>query len=156
METIRFTIDTNLEIWEFIDKTVDHILIRSFQAHNILEWWESTVKLSPTNTLKNVKVRNMQFDIQTNISGLRQILEQESNSLDIYQFNKAISDTLVIEALPDNDAERILIQNGLQHIISVNFESITVLSIRPDFIKGIAENSTFATRIQYNSTIDRV
>ena len=155
MESIRFTLDSSLEIWEFIDKSVDHILIHSFQAHNILEWWESTVKLDQTNTLESIKVRNMQFDIQTNISGLRQILEHESNSLDIYQFNKPISDTLVIEALPGNKAETILIQNGLQHIISVNFESITVSSVSPDFIKSIVENSTFAERIRYNSMIGK-
>jgi hypothetical protein len=152
MESIRFRLDTNLEIWEFIDKTIDHILIHNFQAYNILEWWESTIKLSPTTTLENIKVRNMQFDIQTNISGLRQILEHESNFLDIYQFNKPVSDTLVIGTLPSNNAETILMQNGLQHIISVNFESITVSSVRPDFIKSIAENSVFADRIQYNST----
>ncbi len=152
MESIRFTLDTNLEIWEFIDKTTDHVLIHNFHAHNILEWRESTIKLSPTATLENVKVRNMQFDIQTNIYGLRQILEQGSNFLDIYQFNKPIADTLVIDTLPSNNAETILIQNGLQHIISVDFESITVSSLSSDFIKSIAENSMFSDRIQYNST----
>ena len=151
MESIRFTVDTNIEIWEFIDKTTEHILVHNFQAHNILEWWESTIKLSPTKTLENIKVRNMQFDIQTNISGLKQILEHESNFLDIYQFNKPISDTLVIDALPNNNAETILMQNGLQYIISVDFESITVSSVRPDFIKSISENPKFADRIKYNS-----
>ncbi len=152
METIRFTLDKNLEIWEFIDKTSDHVLIHNFQAHNILEWWESTIKLSPITTLENIKVRNMQFDIKTNISGLRQILQHESNFLDIYQFNKPIPDTLVIGHLPSNYAEKILLQNGLQHIISVDFESITVSSVSPDFIKSVAENSVFADRIQNKST----
>lgn len=153
MESIRFTLDTNLEIWEFIDKSADHILIHNFQPHNILEWWTSTVNLSPTKILKDIQVRNMQFDIQTTISGLRQILDHESNSLDIYQFNRPISDTLVIEALPSKNAETILILNGLQHIISVDFESVTVSSVSTDFIKSIAQNPAFTNRIQYNSTV---
>jgi len=148
MESIRFTLDSNLEIWEFIDKKVDHLLIHDFHAHNILEWWKSTVALSPEKTVENIKVRNMRFDIQTNISGLRQILEHGSNFIDIYQFDKPISDTLVIESLPSNNAETILKQNGLQHIISVDFESITVRSVNPNFIKSIIEHPLFADRIQ--------
>ena len=151
METIRFTLDSNKEIWEFIDKSVDHILIHNFQAQNYIHWWESTVKIKPTITLENVRVRDMQFDIQTNISGLNQILAIESNFLDIYQFTRPIADTLRIGDLPENNAENILQQNGLQHIISVEFELITVKSFNVDFIKSISNNPIFADRItSYN------
>jgi hypothetical protein len=148
MESIAFTLDSNKEIWEFIDKKVDHVLVHNFHAHNIIEWWESSIKMNATTTLENIKVRDMHFDVQTNISGLKKILDLESNFLDIYQFTQPIADTLTIDSLPKNNAENILKQNGLQHIISVEFELIFVKSIHPEFIKGIRENPLFADRIR--------
>lgn len=151
MESIRFTLNSNTDILDIIDKTAEHILIHNFQPHNIIEWWESTIKLNPKTTLENISVRNMQFDVQTDISTLVKILELNSNFLDVYQFNNPISDTLLIDNLPSNNAETILIQNGLQHIINIHFESITISSINPDFIKGIAENSRFKDLIRFKS-----
>lgn len=148
MESISFTIDTNREIWGFLDKTVDHVLVHNFHAHNNLEWWTSSIKINPQITLANLKVRDMQFDIQTNVSGLQQILEIESNFLDIYQFTKPISDTLIIDALPKDNAINILKQNGLQHIIKVEFEFIMVKSFNSPFIQSIRENHKFADRIR--------
>lgn len=151
MESIRFTLNSNTDILDIIDKTAEHILIHNFQPHNIIEWWESTIKLNPKTTLENISVRNMQFDVQTDISTLVKILELNSNFLDVYQFNNPISDTLLIDNLPSNNAETILIQNGLQHIINIHFESITISSINPDFIKGITENSRFKDLIRFKS-----
>lgn len=155
MDSISFTLDANKEIWEFLDKTVDHVLVHNFHAHNYIEWWTSTIKINPQITLDNLKVRDMQFDIQTNVSGLKQILDIESNFLDIYQFTKPIADTLTIDALPKENAINILKQNGLQHIICVEFELITVKSFSSDFINSIRDNPLFADRIRVNNLADK-
>lgn len=151
MESIRFTFDSNADIWDILDKTTEHVLIHNFQPHDMIEWWESSIKLNSKTTLEKIKVRNMQFDIQTDISEVEKILELNTNFLNIYQFNKPVSNTLRIESLPDNNTETILIQNGLQHIIKIYFESITISSVNTDFIKGIAENPKFAELIQFRS-----
>ncbi|MFO0355949.1 MAG: hypothetical protein ACK50A_03270 [Sphingobacteriaceae bacterium] len=148
MDSITFTLDSNKEIWEFLDKTVDHVLVHHFHAHNYIEWWTSTIKINPEITLDNVKVRNMTFDILTNVAGLKQILDVESNFLDIYQFTKPLADSLTIEALPKDNAINILKQNGLQHIITVDFEFITVKSFNKDFINSIRNNPFYADKIE--------
>lgn len=77
MDSISFTLESNKEVWGFPDKTADHILVHNFHAHYYIEWWTSTIKINPQVTLDTIKVRDMQFDIQTSVSGLRQILEIE-------------------------------------------------------------------------------
>ena len=151
MHSIRFTLNSIHEIWKLVDKEAEHILISKFQPHGTIEWWESTVKVNSKLTLENLKVRNMQFDIQTNLLGLQQIIEHEWNFLDIYQFNKPVPDTLSINHLPEGHLEQILINNGLQHLFQVDFESIVISSIDEEFIRKIAENSEFSGRVQYNS-----
>lgn len=151
METIRFTLESNSEIWSIIDQTADHVLVHNFQPNAVSEWWTSSIQLKSNFILENVSIRNLQFDLQTTISGLRQILEQETDFLDIYQFDRPVSDTMVIGKLPEATAERILIQNGLQHIIKIYFESITLSSVNPEYIRSIVENPLFAERIQANS-----
>lgn len=148
MHSIRFTINSIHEIWKLIDKKVEHILISNFQPHGVIEWWESTIKVNSKLTLENLSVRNMQFDIQTNLLGLQQIMEHEWNFLDIYQFNKPVSNTLSINNLPEDHLEQILINNGLQHLFQIDFESIVISSIDEEFIRKIAENSEFNERIQ--------
>lgn len=154
MESVRFSLESNLEIWNFIDKTSNHLLISNFRPQNILEFTDATIKLSPSRTLENIEVRNMQFDLRINVSELKQILEFETNFINIYQFNKPIANTLVIADLPNNNRETILMENGLQHIIEVQFESITVSSFHASFIKTIITNQYFKNRIQFCS-IDR-
>ncbi|MFO0435836.1 MAG: hypothetical protein ACK5ZT_11390 [Sphingobacteriaceae bacterium] len=90
----------------------------------------------------------MTFDILTNVAGLKQILDVESNFLDIYQFTKPLADSLTIEALPKDNAINILKQNGLQHIITVDFEFITVKSFNKDFINSIRNNPFYADKIE--------
>ena len=145
--TIR-PLNSNNEIWDIIDKSVDHILVHQFDPHNSIQWWDSSVKINSNLTLENFKVRNMQFDIQANVSGLKQILDINTDYLNIYQFSNPISDTLEIERLPANNIENILLQNGIRHIIFIEFEYVTIKSIDSDFIRSIKENPLFTDRIQ--------
>ena len=89
----------------------------------------------------------MEFDIQTDLSELKNILELNTNQLRIYQFDKPISDTLEIERLPEKSLNQILKQNGLRHYFFIDFEIITIGSFETDFIKSIKTNPTFESRI---------
>lgn len=147
MQSVIFTIDSNKDILEFIDKSVKHIFIPDYRAQNTLKWWESTVKVSFGAVLENISVRQMQFDIQTDLDGLKQILNFENNFLDIYQFSKAVPDSLVIDSLPENNRDNILRQNGLEYIIGIEHEFVCIQSIHPQFIQNLRTHPKFGERV---------
>jgi hypothetical protein len=148
LETICFEIESNEEVWSLIDKTIPNIFINRFNPNYMIEWWNTSVISNDGISLNNISVRNMEFDIQTDLIGLKKILELETVYLDIYQFSKPVPDTLVIEQLPKNSSESILLNNGLQHIFSIEFEVLTLESFNPEFIKAVRENPLFAERIE--------
>ena len=90
----------------------------------------------------------MKMDVQTDLNGLKKILELNTRQLRIYQFEKPISDTLEIDRLPEKNRNQILTQNGLKHFFFVNFEFITIESFEPEFIRGIELNPKFEKRIR--------
>ena len=90
----------------------------------------------------------MEMDVQTDLNGLKEILEMNTNHLRIYQFDKPISDTLEIQKLPENNRNLILKQNGLKHFFFVDFEFITISSFESEFINGIKLNPKFEKRIE--------
>ena len=108
METICFEIDSNEEVWNLVDKTIPNIFIHRFNPNYVIEWWNASTIAADALTLNNVSVRNMEFDIQTDLIGLKNILMHEIIYLDIYQFSKLVPDTLVIEEIPKYSKESIL------------------------------------------------
>jgi len=147
MEEITFEIESNDEIWELIDKEINSIFIHKFNPNQVIEWWRTDLKAKDGQTLENLSVRQMELDVQTDLSGLKQIIEMNTHHLSIYQFDKKISDTLEIERLPENNREQILKQNGLRHVFWINFEFLTVRSFDTEFIKSIKNNPQFEKRI---------
>jgi hypothetical protein len=97
--------------------------------------------------LDNIEVRNMAFDIQTNLEGLKKILEFNTHQLRIYQFEKPVPDTLDLDYLTDQNREKILLQNGLKHIYFCDFEFITIESYDTEFLNSIENSETFKDRI---------
>ena len=146
METISFEIKSNKEVWDIVDKTVDIVLLHKFDPHQIVEWWKTSLTISNDLILDNIQVREMEFDLQTNLAGLKGILNLNSNFLFIYQFTKPISDTLTIQSLPDNSKEEILRQSGLEHIILIEFERVTIKSFKKEFIDSVKNNPLLADR----------
>lgn len=137
MTEITFDINSNEEIWELIDKKFNSIYIHEFNPHEIIEWWKTDVKTKDGKILKNLFVRDMKMDIQTDLLGLKKILQLNSNQFDIYQFDKPISDTLVISNIPLNNLNNILKKNGLKHYFKIDFEMITIKSFDSDYILEI-------------------
>lgn len=147
MTEVTFEINSNQEVWELFDKKLNSIFIHKFNPYQVIEWWKTNLKTKNGTEFKNLSVRQMEFDIQTDLCELKKILELNSNQLRIYQFDKPISDTLEIERLPEKSINQILKQNGLKHYFFIDFEIITIGSFETDFIKSIETNPTFESRI---------
>jgi hypothetical protein len=148
MKELTFEINSNEEIWELFDKKFDSIFIHKFVPNEVIEWWKTDLKTKNDIEFKNLSVRQMEMDVQTDLNGLKQILELNTRQLRIYQFEKPVSHTLEIERLPKNNRTQILKQNGLKHFFFVNFEFITVGSFESEFISKIEAHPKFEKRIR--------
>jgi len=147
MNEITFKINSNEEIWELFDKEINSIFIHKFAPNENIEWWNTDLKMKNGTEFEKLSVRQMKMDVQTDLNGLKKILELNTRQLRIYQFEKPISDTLEIERLPENTRYKILKQNGLKHFFFVNFEFITIASFEEEFINRIKLNPKFEKRI---------
>ena len=149
METIYIEqLDSNSEIFELIDKNLPHILIDRFWPHDqAIEWWTTAVKINSTTWLENLQVRDMEMDIQTDLVGLKKIMDLNSNHLHIYQFDRPIPDTLRIRDMPSNTVESILLKNGLRHSFIIRFEQMTIKSVDKNFLETIRGHQSFADRV---------
>ncbi len=147
MNELVFEINSNEEIWELFDKDLNSIFIHKFVPNEVIQWWKTDLKTQSGTEFKNLSVRQMEMDVQTDLSGLKKILKLNTNQLRIYQFEKPISDTLEIDRLPEKNRNQVLKQNGLKHFFFVDFEFITIGSFELDFISGIEQNPKFEKRI---------
>ncbi|RZJ98798.1 MAG: hypothetical protein EOO46_24100 [Flavobacterium sp.] len=148
MKEITFEINSNEELWSLIDKNLNHILVHKFTPNLAIEWWATDIKMKDGELFKGLKVRNMEFDITTDLIGLKKLIELNTHQLRIYQFDKPIPGTLSLEHLPENNRDKILAQNGLKHIFFCNFEFLTVASLSDEFIAEIKNNEVFKDRIE--------
>lgn len=147
MNELTFEINSNDEIWELFDKEVNSIFIHKFIPNEAIEWWKTDFKTENGTEFKNLSVRQMEMDVQTDLNGLKKILELNTRQLRIYQFEKPIPDTLEIDRLSENNRNQILNQNGLKHFFFVNFEFITIGSFESEFINRIESHPKFEKRI---------
>ena len=147
MNELTIEINSNEEIWTLFDKNVDSIFIHRFIPNETLEWWQTDFNTGSGKKFKNLSVRSMEMDVQTDLNGLKKILAMNTRQLRIYQFEKPVPDTLSFESLPENNRNQILKQNGLKHFFFLNFEYITVASFDAAFLTNIESNPTFEKRI---------
>lgn len=143
MESVVLVIDHDNELSEIIDRSFQHILISKFNPHQIIEWAPLSITMLPNVVIENVMARQISFDIKTDLAGLEKILDLNLACLSIYQFDRAVADTLTIEDLPENNRENILKQNGLKHIYNIEHEMLIIESFYPDFIQRIKGNNKF-------------
>ncbi|ESU25053.1 hypothetical protein FEDK69T_02430 [Flavobacterium enshiense DK69] len=136
MKTIRVTIDSNDDILNVVDKNLNYIFIHKFMPNAAVEWWKTDLKMK-TGEVFDFQVRNMEFDIQTDLDGLKIIIELNTNQLRIYQFDRPVPSTLSLELLPEKLRESILKQNGLKHIFFCDFEFLSISSFDEDYIDRI-------------------
>jgi hypothetical protein len=137
----------NSELWELIDKRAEYILIHQFNPHETTEWWSTSIQVRENFALNNVSVRQMSFDLLTNLDGLKSILNLNSLFLSVYQFNRPVSGTLLIDKLPEESRDNILKQNGLEYIIENNLEDTIIYSFNIDFLNNLRQNHFIKDRI---------
>lgn len=130
---------SNEKLCEIFDQKFPFILIERFEPNSVSKWWETDLKFLG-NQFKNLSIRHMIFDIQTDLEGLKKIVELNTIYLSIYQFDKSVPETLVPRFLPDKNKERILKQNGLKHHYWFNFEFLTITSFEEEFLTEIKMN----------------
>jgi hypothetical protein len=140
VKEITIEIESENELWSLFDKKNDYIFIHRFNPNETIKWWKSDIKIKPDFGFKNLSVRNMKFDLQTDLTGLKEILKLQTRQLSVYQFDRPVPDTLCIEMLPDESIDNILKQNGLKHKYMIDYEFVTVYSFDEKFIKSIIEN----------------
>jgi hypothetical protein len=148
MHELTFEIESNEEIWEVFDKKLNSIFIHRFVPNEVIQWWKTDLITQTGTELNNLSVRQMQMDVQTDLNGLKKIIELNNRYLRVYQFDRPIPDTLEIERLPEMSRDLILKQNGLKHWFILNFEFLTIGSFDSEFIRGIEQNPTFEKRIE--------
>lgn len=147
MKEICFEITSNEEVWSLIDKRLNNIFIHKFMPHEAISWWKTNLQMPNQEIFEGLKVRNMVFDLHTDLESLNKLLKINTYHLSIYQFHKPVPDTLVMDHLPEHNKQKILIQNGLQHCFSLNFEFLTIASFDADFISAIENDEQFKGRI---------
>jgi len=147
MKHIVFEIESNDDILELIDKRFDHFFIHKFNPHNTIEWYSADLKTANFD-FKGATIRNMELDLQTNLDGLKKLIDLNTNYLRIYQFEKSVPDTLLIEHLPENTIEKILLQNGLRHLFFIDFEFLILSSFDEEYIDMIKNHPVFGSRIK--------
>lgn len=81
MNEITIKINSNEEIWELIDKEFNSILIHKFNPNRIIEWWKTDLKTKNGTEFKNLSVRQMELDIQTDLSELKKINSSKYKSI---------------------------------------------------------------------------
>ena len=136
MFSTTLSLNTNDEVIKLIDKDYNHFLIHQFNPTYSSDWKQADVKMKGVS-LKDITVRKMCFDILCDIKKVEEITLLNIPYLNIYQFNKPISDSLLIENLKPEIKDRVLQQNGLQHKYFINNEYITIYSFDESFIKNI-------------------
>lgn len=136
--SIGFEIESNNELLELFDKSLEYVYISRFNPHEIIEWWETSLQIE--SKVLDLRVRNMEFDIQLKLDEIEQILDIKTNQLDIFQLDKPLPDSLVLEKLPKETQFKILIENGMKHWFCIEFEHVSVISIDESFIDKVRES----------------
>lgn len=147
MHRIKLTLESKTEILSLFDPLVPHFFVHRFDPKPAISWFKADLKTSNGFEIENVDVRSMQFDLLTDLKGIGKILELNTSQLSIYQFDRKLPDTLLLENLPAESRYKILQNNGLKHFFGIEFEFLIVESFDLEFIRSIEQDPLFRERI---------
>ena len=139
MFQITLILDSDDTFLKVIDKNYNYFFANQFNPNSTTEWFSGDLK-TLKGSLDDLEFRNMTFDVRTDLRGVKKLLNFNPYSIKLYQFNKPLSGSLVIESLHEASKTNILKQNGLKHTYSLSYEFLTISSFDENFIKLIAEN----------------
>lgn len=133
---VTLILDSDDILLKVIDKNFNDFFVHQFNPNPTIEWFSGDLKIK-SESLKNIEFRNMTFDVRTDLDGVKKLLNFNSNGFNLYQFNKPITGSLLLETLKEASRNNILKQNGLQHIYSMSYEFLTISSFDEVFIETI-------------------
>lgn len=93
----------------------DYIWIHSHLPDPALRWWTADVPISPDVVWPSAKIRLMEYDLMMSRSEFLDRLELfVPHGLRLTQLTRPVPDSLWLNALPEDQAMRILLQNGMK------------------------------------------
>jgi hypothetical protein len=91
-----------------------HIWIHSHRPDPALRWWTADVPISPGVVLPAARVRLMEFDLMMQRDEFLSRLDLFApHGMAITQLTRPVPNSLWLQTLPDEQIDRILIQNGM-------------------------------------------
>lgn len=92
----------------------DYIWVHPHRPDPVLHWWTADVPISPGVVLPSARIRLMEFDLMMKRNEfLSRIDLFTPHGMALTQLTKPVPDSLWLQTLPDEQIERILIQNGM-------------------------------------------
>ena len=151
MQEIIFQDLDRSHIWEeLIDKQYNYNLVHRFNPDYAVEWWNGSMQLQNIE-LANVQVRQMQVDLQVDLSVLKQLIFLNTHYLFIYQFSKPVPGSLLLENIPVSARDNILRQNEMRLSIEIQMDIVTVSSFDTEYIDRLKSGKFAAAQIKNNA-----
>jgi hypothetical protein len=92
----------------------EHIWIHSHRPDPVIRWWTADVPISPGIVLPSAQVRLMEFDLMMARAEFLSRLDLFApHGMALTQLTRPVPNSLWLQTLPDEQIERILIQNGM-------------------------------------------
>jgi hypothetical protein len=93
----------------------EHIWIHAHRPDPALRWWSADVPISPGIVMPSAQIRLMEFDLMMTRSDFLDRLDLfELHGLCLTQLSRPVPNSLWLQALPEDQIERILLQNGMR------------------------------------------
>lgn len=119
------------------------VWLRGYRPEPTVRWWAAPMRLSSAGTPVSATVRDVEFDLQLSVERFLELLpEFEDKGVDLYVMTQPVPDTLTLRGLPDGEAQRVLLANGLvAHFDLPHAHEVAVLSspsreLLQDWLKG--------------------
>jgi hypothetical protein len=92
----------------------EHIWIHSHTPDPCLRWWSTDVPISPGVVLSGARIRLMEFDLLMTRSDFLAHLDMFTpHGMIMSQLTRPVPNSLWLQSLPEEQTDRILIQNGM-------------------------------------------
>lgn len=98
-----------------LNPNVPYIWVRNHMPNPTVKWWITHLPISTSDTVMQMKVRNLRYDLQMETQQfLDNLKEFVPFGIEIYQFDRPVPDTLTLNQIPEDKRTKVLLNNGGQ------------------------------------------
>lgn len=97
---------------EFLDPAVPFVWVVGHSPHRVIEWWPLELPLLRGEPPRPVRVRSLWCELLLSTAEFAAVADQ-FDGVSLYQMDRPVPDTLILERLPQGRLYRILRQVGL-------------------------------------------